>query len=132
MSVPNIPRIGFRPNIYARPQMRNPVPAPRVPIPTSRNRMLKPGFETTSTLYSHLTTRKSAERSPDPPPRKLEPYPVLSNFMFTEEQLKNTPSFQQHNISYKEEVILRRSGTYFIKELCRRLNAPFSDKRSKM
>uniref|UniRef100_A0A914XW26 Cyclin-like domain-containing protein n=1 Tax=Panagrolaimus superbus TaxID=310955 RepID=A0A914XW26_9BILA len=132
MSAPNIPRIGFRPNIYARPQTNPPAPTPRPPVPSSRNRMLKPGFETSTTPYSRPLAGISQDKSPEPPPRKLEPYPVLSNFMFTEEQLNNTPSLRHHNIPFEEEIILRRSGTFFIKELCRRLNAPFVQKSSKI
>uniref|UniRef100_A0AC34FKQ9 Cyclin-like domain-containing protein n=1 Tax=Panagrolaimus sp. ES5 TaxID=591445 RepID=A0AC34FKQ9_9BILA len=132
MSVPNIPRIGFRPNIYARPQAKPQAPTPRPPVPSSRSRMLKPGFETSTTPYSRPPARRSQEKSPEPPPRKLEPYPILSNFMFTEEQLNNTPSFRIHNIPFEEEIILRRSGTFFIKELCRRLNVPYSVKSSKI
>uniref|UniRef100_A0A914QV66 Uncharacterized protein n=1 Tax=Panagrolaimus davidi TaxID=227884 RepID=A0A914QV66_9BILA len=134
MSVPNVPRIGYRPNIYARPQTRTPTPAPpRPPVPSSRDRMLKPGFETSSTPYSRPSAHiRSQEKSPEPPPRNLGPYPILSNFMYTEEQLQNTPSHKHHNISYEEELTLRHAGTFFIKELCRRLNAPYTQKSAKM
>ena len=123
----NAPRIGFRPNIYSRGQHAMPPPSR---LPTTINRMLKPGFEPSSSSYDR--TPKTA-----PPERKekqkiFEAYPILSSFMFTDEELKNTPSHRIHNISYEEEITLRRVGTFSIRELTRRLNAPYEDKRYKM
>lgn len=68
---------------------------------------------------SKSLTLNNTEKSPSL--KAVEPYPVISTFMFTDYELANTPSRRIHNINLEEEMILRRSGTSYIQELAEKV-----------
>ncbi|KAE9556705.1 hypothetical protein FO519_000111 [Halicephalobus sp. NKZ332] len=85
--------------------------------------MMKAGFQPSSTLYVPSKAKKPEE----PEQIVIPPYPVVSTFIFTDEQIANSPSRINHGIFQEEESRLRRIGTLFIRDLCRKLNEqPFS------
>ena len=106
-----IPRQTLRPNLHHGPGLR---PA----VPTSSARMMKSGFQPPSTLYVPSKARKHEE----PEHIVIPPYPVVSTFIFTDDEVTNSPSRIQHGISQEEELKLRRIGTLFIRDLRRKLN----------
>uniref|UniRef100_A0AC34FZC0 Cyclin-like domain-containing protein n=1 Tax=Panagrolaimus sp. ES5 TaxID=591445 RepID=A0AC34FZC0_9BILA len=94
--------------------------------------MLKPGFRNTTSNFipakpvqsgTTLSTSPAHASQTTPKVEKpIAPYPFPSNFIFSEDEIKNSPSFRKHKISADEEIILRRVGTCFIKQLTSRIN----------
>uniref|UniRef100_A0AC35FPH7 Cyclin-like domain-containing protein n=1 Tax=Panagrolaimus sp. PS1159 TaxID=55785 RepID=A0AC35FPH7_9BILA len=108
--------------------------------PSSRDLMLKPGYRknilpSTTAIPPKLTLPSPTQQQLLPSIQEpieenpVQPFPFASTFLYTEAQLKLSPSFRKHKIKAEEEMILRRVGTCFIKQLSSRINAKFPQQK---
>uniref|UniRef100_A0A7E4V187 Cyclin N-terminal domain-containing protein n=1 Tax=Panagrellus redivivus TaxID=6233 RepID=A0A7E4V187_PANRE len=112
------------------------------PFPTSRDLMLKPGFQKpgTSAMLANRSIPPASRRhaETDSPSSTSsshhhqsavwpKDYETVSTFMFTKECLESTPSLRYHGITPAEEMQLRLIGTVWIKELYLRINVRYKN-----
>uniref|UniRef100_A0A914QF91 Uncharacterized protein n=1 Tax=Panagrolaimus davidi TaxID=227884 RepID=A0A914QF91_9BILA len=112
--------------------------------PSSRDLMLKPGYRkniipSNPAIPPKLTLPSPTQQEllpsiqePIEEEKPVQSFPFASTFLYTEAELKLSPSFRKHNIKAEEEMILRRVGTCFIKQLSLRINAKFPLKQQKI